>query len=178
VADLEEPQRSECIEWNRDAVAWLAHHPEVTAVFTSQHAGATFATPSGADPRETVVKGYADLWASLPQSVRDIVVIHDTPRMRGSTQDCVAQAIDEQKPAGPACAQARSWAARPDPGIQAAALVHNHRMHTVDLTNFVCDAKKCYPVVGGVLVYRDENHITQTFASTLGPYLGKDLGRL
>jgi peptidoglycan/LPS O-acetylase OafA/YrhL len=178
VADLEEPQRSECIEWNHDAAAWLATHPEVTAIFTSQHSGASFATPAGADPFETKVKGYVDLWSSLPQSVRDIVVIHDTPRSRGDTQDCVSEAIDNQKPAGPACAESRTWATRADPAVKAAEEVTNHRMHTVDLTNFLCDTKKCYPVVGGVLVYRDEGHMTQTFAATLGPYLGKEVGRL
>ena len=44
-------------------------------------------------------------------------------------------------------------------------------MRSIDLTNFFCDARYCYPVVGGVLAYKDQNHITPTFARTLAPYI-------
>ena len=46
-----------------------------------------------------------------------------------------------------------------------------HRTGRVDLTPFFCDGRDCYPVVGGVLVYHDQNHMTPLFAKTLGPYL-------
>jgi hypothetical protein len=45
------------------------------------------------------------------------------------------------------------------------------RTTAVDLTRFFCDRATCYPVVGGVLVYHDQNHMTPLFARTLGPYL-------
>ena len=41
----------------------------------------------------------------------------------------------------------------------------------MDLTPFFCDQRSCYPVVGGVLVHKDINHLTRHFAETLGPYL-------
>ena len=39
-----------------------------------------------------------------------------------------------------------------------------------DTTGWVCTAE-CPPVVGDVLVYLDNNHLTNTYASFLGPYL-------
>ena len=48
-------------------------------------------------------------------------------------------------------------------------------MKLVDLTRFMCDRRRCYPVVGGALVHRDVGHMTRTFATTLAPYLLAEL---
>jgi hypothetical protein len=45
------------------------------------------------------------------------------------------------------------------------------RVRVLDLTPFFCDARRCYPVIGGVLVYKDSTHLTGLYARTLGPYL-------
>jgi len=41
------------------------------------------------------------------------------------------------------------------------------------MNDFICDARWCYPVVGGALVFKDRNHLTEVFARTLGPYLAR-----
>lgn len=45
------------------------------------------------------------------------------------------------------------------------------RVRLLDLTRRFCGAARCYPVVGGVYVYKDDNHMNATFARTLGPFL-------
>ena len=35
-----------------------------------------------------------------------------------------------------------------------------------------CDETRCYSVVGDVVAYADDNHISQTFARSLMMYLG------
>ena len=52
------------------------------------------------------------------------------------------------------------------------------RVRLVNLTPFMCDRAKCYPVVGGALVHKDGGHITQVFSRSLGPYLGRYVDRL
>jgi hypothetical protein len=47
-----------------------------------------------------------------------------------------------------------------------------------DLLSHFCDPQRCYPVVGGALVYKDQTHLTTVFAETLGPYLLRFLERL
>ena len=69
-------------------------------------------------------------------------------------------------------------ALRPDPAVAAAAQLGAPRFQTVDLTSFFCDGTLCFPVVGGVLVYLDSNHLTPRFVSTLAPYLDAQLHRL
>ena len=47
-----------------------------------------------------------------------------------------------------------------------------------DLTRFMCDARRCFPVVGGALVHKDEHHMTTVCARTLWPYLARRVDRL
>jgi hypothetical protein len=49
--------------------------------------------------------------------------------------------------------------------------------HLIDLSERYCDALACFPVIGNVIVYRDNNHITATFARTLTPFLLEHLER-
>ena len=107
----------------------------------------------------------------LPASVTRVFVIRDNPSARVSTMDCVRRAVARRRAPGPACAVPRANALPPDPQEAAIAQVDPARFKFVDLTPFFCDERSCYPVVGGVLVHKDINHLTRHFAETLGPYL-------
>jgi hypothetical protein len=45
-------------------------------------------------------------------------------------------------------------------------------MRTLDLTDQFCGEDKCPAVRGGVVVYRDSNHITASYSKTLAETLG------
>ena len=51
------------------------------------------------------------------------------------------------------------------------------RVRAVDLTRYFCDRRRCFPVIGGALVYKDSTHITATFGVTLGVYLRRAVDR-
>jgi hypothetical protein len=80
--------------------------------------------------------------------------------------------------AGDACARSREKALSRDAAISAAVKLHSNRVKTVDMTSFFCSRRRCYPVVGGALVYKDATHLTDIFASSLGPYLVRKLRAL
>ena len=96
--------------------------------------------------------------------------------MTGSTDICVERAMARKRPAGPACAQPRSVSLDRDGAAIAAARLRSERVHTVDLTRFFCDSR-CYPVIGGALVYKDYTHLTTVFAESVGPYLQRAIER-
>jgi hypothetical protein len=52
------------------------------------------------------------------------------------------------------------------------------RVQSIDLSHFFCGVLSCYPVVGGVLVHKDINHITRLFAETLAPFILRDVRQL
>ena len=175
---IPEPLRSLCNERNREVPSWLAQHPEVSTVFVGEHSAGDVTVRGGQETFEAQEAGYVRAWNSLPPSVRHVVVIRDNPQFRPDVLECVQQAIARRQPAGVLCAEPRQVALGEDPAAAAARRLHSHRVQVVDLTPFFCDSSLCYPVVGGVLVYRDPNHLTEAFATSLGPYLLREVDRL
>jgi peptidoglycan/LPS O-acetylase OafA/YrhL len=170
--NLPEPRRTQCVRWNRQVLQWFKRHPEVTTVFVSQISGGVGVIAPGRDQLAAQRAGYAGAWKALPSSVREIVVLRDTPKVVGDTDNCVQEAIDRHRPAGPACAVSRASALSVDSAARAAS----GRARVIDLTPFFCDRRRCYPVIGGALVYKDQNHMTETWSASLGPYLLRALG--
>ncbi|MCW3038098.1 MAG: acyltransferase [Solirubrobacterales bacterium] len=172
VARLDDPgDQQACRDWNRASLAWFTAHPRVHTVFVSEHSGGRVLVPAGSTTERTQVAGYLAVWKALPASVTRIFVIRDTPRNASGTADCVERAMAAKKPAGPACAVPLKTALRPDPAVTAAAQAPGDRVKVVDLTSFMCSSRLCLPVIGGALVHKDIDHLTQTFSASLGPFL-------
>jgi hypothetical protein len=163
-----------CRRWNRDLLAWLRRHHEVTTIFLSAHANAKYVqTHRNRTNFETAVRGHMALWRALPATVTSIIVIRDTPLNSFVAEECVRRTYDRGQRAEVRCARARSSALHHDPAVTAARRLRS-RVHILDMTRFFCSPSQCYSVVGGALVYKDTDHITATFARTIGPFmLGK-----
>ena len=174
-AKIVEPDRSECVQWNRQVPRWLARHPEVSTVFVAEHSGGLVVTPRGTDQFGAQVAGYTSAWKALPESVQHVIVIRDTPKMRGTTLGCIERAMAAHRRPGPACAVPRGRALDRDPAAVAVARARSPRFELVDMTPFLCDRRSCYPVIGGALVYKDIHHITAVYGTSLGPYLQHDV---
>jgi hypothetical protein len=157
-----------CGTWVRGVYAWFRRHREVRTVFFVNSMAYDFTT----DP----VAGYRAALDALPPSVRRIVVIRDNPKATIDTLPCVDRALRRRERPDRRCALDRAEVLPPDPAAEAAPLLT--RGATIDLTRFFCDDARCYPVVGGALVYKDTSHITQVFSRTLGPYLAAEFRAL
>jgi hypothetical protein len=162
---------AQCLRWRGAVHGWLRAHPGVDTVFVSQHR--VRIRGSYADE----VAGYLAAWRALPDSVRRIVVIRDTPVRPPATRRCVVAAITRRARAGRVCAMRRSAVLRPDPAADAARRAGG-RVRLVDMTRYFCDARRCFPVVGGVLTHKDRGHMTAAFGRTLAPMLGRRLSAI
>jgi peptidoglycan/LPS O-acetylase OafA/YrhL len=171
-AALPEPERTACVQWNRDTIRWFGRHPEVHRVFVAGHTGGDVVGHQGPDAFAAQVRGYERAWAALPATVQEVVVLRDTPKMRSATLDCVQDATDAGGDPATACAVPRALALEPDPAVTAASSgAAGRAVRVIDLTETLCDRRSCYPVVGGALTFKDVDHLTTVFASTLAPYL-------
>lgn len=168
-----------CVQWKRQVFAWLQIHRDIDTTFVGGLSGGTGVVPKpGRTEFATSVAGYRQAWRALLHSSREIVVLHDTPKSSGHVVECVQRLLADGGEPGPACALPRSRALDPDPLMAAARLEHSPRIRTIDLTSVFCDAERCEPVIGGMLVTRDESHLTQTFSATLAPLLAVAIDRL
>jgi peptidoglycan/LPS O-acetylase OafA/YrhL len=175
--DIVPRARTHCEQWTRQVVAWFKAHPQVHTVLVAAHAGAGVLAPPGQDPFAVKQQGYADAWRALPSTVQRVLVIRDTPLMGPNTLDCVQSAIEDGRPAGPACAVPRRIALQPDPQVAAAAQLSHDRFRVVDLTDQLCSDRECPAVIGGALAFKDQDHLTPVFAATLAPFLRREVDR-
>jgi hypothetical protein len=102
-----------------------------------------------------------------------VIVVRDNPKGAHGILTCVEQAIAAGRRAALACASRRGVALERDPAVVAAARLRSPRVVTVDLSAVYCGPRRCYPVIGGALVYKDRHHLTQVFSRTLAPILGR-----
>src|SRR5204863_9833795 len=140
-------------------------------VFVSARTSTGIVAAAGQSALEAQMAGFTEAWSALPASVTRIFVIRDPPHNRTSTLACVERALARRRPPGVACALQRSTALRTDPALEAVVRSPSQRLRGIDMTRFMCDRTRCYPVVGGVLVHKDVGHLTRAFSTTLGPYL-------
>jgi hypothetical protein len=176
---LAQPGRGRCTRWREQLRQWFARHPEIGTVFVGEinsHIGVI--TRPGEDQFTAKAAGYRAAWHELPRSVEHILVLRDTPTVPVTTPNCVARAVARRREPGLACAVPRRDALPGDPAVAAAARWPSQRVQVLDLTRFFCGRTRCYPVIGGALVYKDISHLTRVFATTLGPYLRRATAQL
>ena len=171
--------RAACSRWVRAVPRWLARNPEIHTVILAGIAGGAVVPTDGRTRWATEVAGLRAAWGTLPRSVRRIVVVRDTPRVRSETAGCVQGAADAGRAGRAVCAVPRATALRGDPAVAVARTVRSagRVARVVDLSDAFCDARRCFPVIGGALVYKDVHHLTAVFARTLAPLLDRRLSR-
>lgn len=169
-----------CGAWYRSTASWFDAHPEVTTVFVTANADTPVAVAAGKTSRGIKVDGFKRAFRALPKTVRQVIVLRDTPASSQPTFDCIARVLSAgtERP-GQACALARSVGLREDTAVLAARQLRSKRYRVIDMTRYFCGARNCYPVIGGVLVNADIwGHITVSYMRTVGPYLLREFRRL
>ncbi len=172
---LPEPTKTQCRHWVQKLPGYFREHPEIDTVFVVGITGGTVTVPQGKTELEVKVEGFRDAWRDLPDSVKHIVVIRDTPKIYSDTVDCVDRAIAAGERPGIACAIPRRSGLEADPQAVAARASGSSRMQVVDLSDVFCSDRLCFPVIGGALVFKDLHHFTLVWAETLAPPLKRAL---
>lgn len=154
-----------CEAWKAELREHMASHPEYYAVITTNQRVTSL--PLGDDPRGLEVAGLVDEWRASPLPV---VAIRDVPRMPDDIVACVVDNVDDP---AVACSRTPDEALGDHESLLDAAEIAGTPV--VDLTDVFCSTGRCLPVIGGVMVYRDADHLTATFAATLHDILGDRL---
>ncbi|WP_434743071.1 SGNH hydrolase domain-containing protein [Micromonospora sp. SH-82] len=169
--DEARPNRS-CGQWNRALRERLAaDRPDlvVTSSYNYQvHRDGRLLT--GTENETALATALRRTWRGLAE-VAPVVVLRDTPAPRRDMADCVSAHREELT----RCAVPRVEALAGVGPIQETAAEGLAGVHLVDLNDAICPASRCAPVIGGVLVYRDTNHLTATYARTLAGRLDERL---
>jgi peptidoglycan/LPS O-acetylase OafA/YrhL len=150
-----------CREWNDKVMAELLQHPP-QIVFT------TATTGTGRD--EHTPAGYVEQWRRLTAAGIRVIAVRDTPRMDMNVPECV----ELNGPQSPECSRPREAVLASTPPYKS---IEGQLQGVVflDLNGYLCRTDVCPSVIGNVLVYRDDSHLTTLFARTLAPALDREL---
>lgn len=155
-----------CVRRNRDAIAEIIElRPDavVTVGTRDVRRGLT----------ENIPSGYVEAWRELAEHDIPVVVLRDNPRFAKPPVTCVQNKGAD----APACAtpRARLYA---DPNPFDTLPDRPAGVYFVDTSDYFCDATTCPPVIGNVIVYMDDNHVSGTYMATVAPALGAEVERL
>ena len=115
----------------------------------------------------TRVAAMETAWRETQDSGTRVVVLRDNPTITQEALDCVTQAADGADTSTCSVSSADAFAGTDDLVVAA----DDTGADVVDLASFFCRDDTCPIVIGNVIVYRDQHHITATFSKTLAPYL-------
>jgi peptidoglycan/LPS O-acetylase OafA/YrhL len=147
-----------CPPYRDAAISWIAaNEPDLVVVSNSY-------TQYPADAEEWAV-GTEETVERLAEASSNVVVFGDNPAFLEDPPICLSDHIDDAS----ACAVAREDAVRQDRISAEVVATRNHDVAFVDTTDWFCTDDVCPPVVGNVLVMRDETHITVPMALFLQP---------
>jgi peptidoglycan/LPS O-acetylase OafA/YrhL len=164
---------SECSAWRRSALGRIAAMPRVDLVVVGRAISYLGQVLDGGDVLDRTAA--APVWAAgaertfdgLATGGRPVLLLRDVPRPGFDVPACLSAHDD-----GAACTFPQAGHLHPDEQLWAAeqSVVKRLGVQVGDLSPVVCPADPCGVVSpNGAILYRDEHHLTATFARESAP---------
>jgi peptidoglycan/LPS O-acetylase OafA/YrhL len=163
----------QCTAWRRHSMAQIAAlHPLLVVADWARYLEAPEArslagVPSGHG--SAWLNGVAAIFAFLHRSAAHVVFMSDTPTLGQLAPDCVSAHLQDVE----ACTTARVDAVRlPIVKQQELALAGQAHVVAVDPDSWFCTPTRCPVIVGNILLYRDNAHMTPAWSHFIAPVFG------
>lgn len=155
-----------CVEWSEAVLEYLQQDPPDVVVTTS--------TRPGWENTDYTPNGYVELWNELDQMGSTIIGIRDTPWVVDDDGLSFYPTFC-QASGGKDCSFRRDMTLSP---INDAELPLSQFANalSLDFSDVLCQSNTCHPIIGNIYVYRDDNHLTDQFASTMSDLFIQRLG--
>ncbi|MFD2467440.1 acyltransferase family protein [Amycolatopsis silviterrae] len=162
-----------CMSWTKSMTGEIAatRPAYVFTSFYSRHEPAQ--DHSGRSQAEQYQEGLNAYWSKWTAAGATVFVLADPP-LNGLVRpnDCVLLNPDDPRQ----CAVDRSVAQPPDPLTAAAKASTDPKVRLLDLTDYFCDQRRCYAVIGNVVVYYDPNHLNLDYSLSLDRVIAQAAG--
>jgi hypothetical protein len=160
----------ECVAWRTSAVARIRKlHPALVVTSSNADGGDPQGLDGSLDSKWT--KAWSRTAARLTVGRTRVVYLNDTPWPKGNVPDCLA----EHPRSVQKCAQSTKLAVGSGRRSMMARAVTKAGATVVDPMPWFCSLQTCPVVVGNILVYKDESHISTVYARLLAPLLSERL---
>ncbi|WP_176141227.1 acyltransferase family protein [Agreia bicolorata] len=155
-----------CADWRSKLEAQLAAVAPYDVIFTAALSDHTVEFDS--DEARATTAGFVEAWSPQLNQGTPVVTLVDNPSWETDPNKClrISDVAD--------CTESIKEGLGQFDGLAAASYELQAEQKDVTLLDFTqtyCDSSKCFPVIGGANVYRDQDHLTRTFAFTLAPFI-------
>ncbi|WP_417234324.1 acyltransferase family protein [Arthrobacter sp.] len=157
---------ADCNAFNAAASRYVLEH-DADAVLTLGTQTSFYPATEGGAPAEAEkpVPGYAEGIRPFLAQGKQVVAMRDTPRFTYSVPECVdLHGADSPTCQAPADELVAAHSPLADLRRENADGRLPGKLGYLDMTEALCPEGMCRPVVGNVLVYMDESHLTKTYA--------------
>ncbi|MFZ9482329.1 MAG: acyltransferase family protein [Ilumatobacteraceae bacterium] len=162
-----------CAGWQQNVVEAIAADPP-DLLIVSGYRYKQVGWAAGMAPDEVWRKGGADALEVLRPLASTLVILGDSSTPALDVPSCLAS---HRSDVG-ACVATRDQAIRPTRQQVERELAEQFDALFVPTSNWTCTATACPVVVGNVLMYRDDSHLTATATALLTPYVEALVGAL
>ena len=161
-----DPNGTDCAVWRRDVIGLIGGlQPDL--VIMSSYRYKQVGAASGRDP-DTVWQEGIDLTVSKVRPLTThLLLLGDSPTPKEDIPSCLAGNLSNVAQ----CMDSRDGAVRPARLAVERDVARKYDADFVPTSDWLCTDAACPVIVGNVLMYRDNSHITATAAELLSPYL-------
>jgi hypothetical protein len=161
-----------CLDWSAKVIREVSDDTSIDVVLTSAIMAAYQVQLAQVDDRQGSVASLASRASTAYRewlaSGKRVLVIRDTPQPGFDIPECLARAGGNVG----ACSFTFDASGLQDRVTERAVdLVSSPNLAYLDPTNWFCRANSCSPVVGSVVAYVDDDHMTSTYSRSLAPEL-------
>ena len=160
---------AECVAWTQKVLKKIKSDQNIEDVLYSD--STDHYIPENATGDRVQTDDISTSLRALKESDKQVVAVRDVPGSGNSVAaaQCVATSNAQSDP----CPTSRELVLSNTMLIDAA---RDAAVPLIDLSAYFCDSTNCHSVIGGLTVYHDGfGHMTEIFARTLAPYLGREL---
>ncbi len=167
------PMERVCAEWWRDSIEQIrALHPDLIVIScTWLYSGENDTLVTDAAVWQQAARA---AFMALSQPGTQIRFLRDTPHAGFNVLECLAQAEWDGRTQCPVIDPATALYPEIYAAVKrgAAGLAN---VGFIDMTDQMCSATECYSEIGGVIVYRDYDHLTAAYNRSLAGVLAERL---
>ncbi|HEY6747909.1 MAG TPA: acyltransferase family protein [Mycobacteriales bacterium] len=160
---------TECDRWRAHALARIrAERPVAVVLGVARHYGEVYHFTVYGRPWLT---GLAAMVRAVRAAGAAAVVLGPTPKPAADVPDCLSEHLSDATACATPAGQAVNAA-----GMRAEQVATTRAGGTyVPVSRWICTPAACPPVVGRLLVYRDDNHLSTGYPAWLAPVLAVQL---
>lgn len=158
--------QKECFTWRDNVVKRIGElKPDLVMMSGYRYRAAGWA--GSTSPDKAWARGLNDTLTAMRPLTKQVLVLGDTPTPVDDIPSCLAGNVRSVN----RCVMTRQQAIRPGRLAAESKVAASHDAVFIPTSDWLCAPKRCPVIIGNILGYRDDSHITSAAAALLSPYL-------